>query len=118
MGPSIYTHSDMIHRNWYTSIELWRGTFESDELDATFTHTFDFADDHPSIDAAFQVIKTKIFEDIPVWMTNINQRIITIQNLMEYCNVTSEPDDDEPHDVNIPMYEGTHTVERFGILSN
>ena len=83
MGPSIYTHSDMIHRNWYTSIELRCGTFESDELDATFTHTFDFADDHPSIDAAFQVIKTKIFEDIPVSMEKFNQSSMTEQHWIE-----------------------------------
>ena len=40
----------------------------------------EFIDDHPSIDVAFQVIKTNIFEDIPIAMTNFNQRSTTIQH--------------------------------------
>ena len=30
---------------------------------------------------------------------------------MECYNVSKEPDDDDPHDINIPEYEGTHVVE-------
>ena len=53
----------MIPRNWYTLVELRRGTLDWEEIATRFTHTFDFAYDHPSIDIALQVMKTKIFEE-------------------------------------------------------
>ena len=37
---------------------------------------------------------------------------------MECYNVTREPNDDEPTDVNIPEFEGTCPVEGFGISSD
>ena len=58
--------------NWYMLVELLLGTIEWEVLDTSFTHTFEFVDDHPSIDAALQVIKTNIFEDIPMSMTNFH----------------------------------------------
>ena len=61
----------MIPRNWCTLFEFQQGTLEW-ELATRFTHTFEFIDDHPSIDAALQVMKVKIFEHIPVMMTNLN----------------------------------------------
>ena len=93
----------MIPRNWYTlDAELRQGTVKWDELATSFTYKFEFVDDHPSIDAALQVIKMKIFEDIHVEMTNFNQNNVTIQNWMECYNVTGELDDDDPLYVNIP----------------
>ena len=97
---------DMIPRRWYTSVELRQGTIEWHELANSFIHTFEFVDDHPSIDATLQVIKTKIFEDIPVAITNFNQCDATIQHWMECYSVRGEPDDDDPLDVNIPKLEG------------
>ena len=82
------------------------------------SYTFEFVDDHPSIDAALQVIKTKIFEDIPVAMTNFNQRNATIQHQMECYNLMGEPDDDDPLDLKILESEGTHLVEGFGVSSD
>ena len=66
----------------------------------------------------FKVIKTKIFEDISVSMTNFNQSSATVQHWMECYNITIEPDDDYRHDVNIPECEGTHMMEGFSISSN
>ena len=74
---------DMIPRSWYTSIEVTRGTIEWDELATRSIHKFEVVDDHVSIDVALQVIKIKIFEDIPVTMTNFHQRSTTIQHWME-----------------------------------
>ena len=51
---------DLIPRNSYILVELRHGIVEWDELDASFTHTIEFVDDHPSIDVALQVIKTDI----------------------------------------------------------
>ena len=96
----------MIPRNWYTSVELRRWIIEWDELATSFTHTFEFVDDHPSIDVALQVIKAKIFEDIPVAMKKFSQNNATIQQYMECYNVTGEPDDDDPLNVNMLESEG------------
>ena len=37
---------------------------------------------------------------------------------MECYNVTDEPDDDNPMNINIPKSEGTHAVEGSGVSSN
>ena len=71
---------DMIPRHCYTSVELQRGTLEWDELAARFTRTFKFVDDHPSIVVALQVIKMKMFEDIPMLMSNFNHSSTTVQH--------------------------------------
>ena len=73
----------MIPRNWYTSIEMRRGTIEWDELATSFTHTFEFVNDHSSINVALQVIKATIFEDIPIAMTHFNQRDTTFRHWIE-----------------------------------
>ena len=106
----------MILRNWYTSIEMQRGKIEWEELAANSTHMFEFFYDHPSIYVSLQVIRTKIFEDIPVLMTNFHQISATIQHWMECYNVTGKPDDDDPHDIHIPESEGTPAME--GISSD
>ena len=57
---------EMTPRTWYTSMELRQGTKEWEGLSKKFAHTFEFADEHPTIDAALQVIKEKILAKIPV----------------------------------------------------
>ena len=37
---------------------------------------------------------------------------------MECYNITGEPDDDDPRDINIPNYEGTRAMEGLGISSD
>ena len=83
-----------------------------------YSHTFDFVNDHPSTNVALHIIKTKLFEDIHVAITNFNQHNATIQHWIECYNMMREPDDDDPLDVNILEYEGTHVVEGFGIFSD
>ena len=63
---------DMKPRNSYTSVEIQRGNIGWEELSTSFTHTFKFADDHPTIDVALQVMKEKIFEEILVSTTNFH----------------------------------------------
>ena len=79
---------------------------------------FEFDDDHPLINVSLQVIKTKIFEDIPMLMTNFYQSSATIQHWMECYNVTGKPNDDEPCDIKIPEFEDTHMVEGSGVSSD
>ena len=97
---------------------MQRGNLGWDELDDSFTHTFNFFDDHPSIDSALQVIKAKIFEYIPMSMSNFNWSSTIVQHWMECYNVMGVLDDNDPQDTNIPKYEGTCAVEGLGISSN
>ena len=52
---------EMVPRNWYTSVELRRGTVEWEELTAGFTHTFEFTSEHPILNVALQKMKENIF---------------------------------------------------------
>ena len=90
---------------------------EWEELATSFTHTFEFASDHPTIDVALQIMKDKIFEEIPIATTNFHQCNKTVHHWMERYNVIGEPNDDDPLDVNIPKSEGMRTVEGVGISS-
>ena len=42
------------------------GIVEWEEQATNFSHTFEFFDNNPSIDVAMQVIRTNIFEYIPM----------------------------------------------------
>ena len=48
-------------------------------------------------------------------MTNFNQSNATVQHWMEFYNVTSELDDDDPCEINILESECTHVVEGSGV---
>ena len=58
-------------------IDLQLGTLECDEPNSRFTRTFEFFNDHPSIEVALQVIKMKIFEYIPMSTSNLNHSSMT-----------------------------------------
>ena len=51
-------------------------------------------------------------------MINFIQHNKTIQHWMECYNVTREPNNEDPLNVNICQYEGLHYVEGFGISSD
>ena len=99
-------------------VALQQGTTEKKYLDANFTHKFDFVDGNPSIDAPLQVIRTKIFEDMPLSMTTFHQSNGTVQHWMECYNMTCEDDDDDTCDINIPECGGSCIVEELGISSD
>ena len=63
-------------------------------------------------------MKEKIFEEIPFTVTNFLQCSTTINHRMECFNVTGEPDDDDPLNINIPKLEGMRIAEGFGISSD
>ena len=70
----------MIPRHRYILVDTQRGTLQWDEMATIFTCTFKFNDDHPLIDAALQVIKMNIFEDIPMSITIFNQSNVIVQH--------------------------------------
>ena len=44
-------------------------------------------------------------------MSSFHQSTVIVQHWMECYNIMGEPDYDDPHDINIPEYEGTLAVE-------
>ena len=107
----------MVPRNWYTSMELRRGTVKWEELATSFTDTFEFAREHPTIDVALQIMKENIFEEITVTTTNYHQCSTPVHHWMECYNIIGEPDDDEPLEINVPELEGMHVMEGAGITN-
>ena len=108
----------MVPRNWYTSVELRRGTVEWEELTAGFTHTFEFSSEHPIIDDALPIMKEKIFEEILVATMNFHQCSTTVHHWMECYNIIGELDDDDSIEINIPESRGMRVVEGVGISSD
>ena len=49
---------------------------------------------------------------------NFHQCTTTIHNWMECYNITREPDDDDPLEINIPNLEGMRAVEGAGMSNN
>ena len=80
-------------------------------------HTFEFVDDNPMINFSLKLIKTSIFEDIPMLMTSFHQSSMTVQHWMECYNIKGEPDDDGSHDINILEFKGTRVVQGSCISS-
>ena len=63
-------------------------------------------------------MKTHIFEEIHIVVTKFHQYSTTTHHWMECYNVTREPNDDKPLNINIPELEGMHTMEGLGISSD
>ena len=91
---------------------------EWETLSIRFTQTFEFTSEHPTVDVSLQVIKENIFEEILVVDTDFHQCSMTIHNLMQFYNLTGEPDDDEPLEINIPESEGMSAVEGVVMYSD
>ena len=108
---------EMVPRNWYTLAELRQGTIKWESLVTRFTQIFEFTSEHPTVDVALQIMKEKIFEEIPVATTNYHQCSTTVHHWMESYNVTGELHDDDLLDINIPELEGTRAVEGSDISS-
>ena len=112
----IYT-LEMTPKTWYTYAKLRQGTQDCERLTKQFLHTFEFADEHPTIDVALQGVKEKIFAKILVKEANSHQCNATIQQWMACYNLTGDPYDDLTN-INILESEGTREVEGSGILSD
>ena len=98
-------------------MELRQETQEWEGLAKKFSHTFEFADEHPIVDVALQMIKDKIFVEIPVEEANSHQCNATILQWMACYNLVEEPNDDLTN-INIPKLEGTRAVEGSSISSD
>ena len=86
----------MVPRGWYTLEELWRGTIEWESLTVNFTQTFEFASEHPTVDATLQVRREKIFAEITVVDTHPHQCNITMHNYVVWYKIMIDPTDNDP----------------------
>ena len=80
-------------------------------------HTFKFVDEHPTMNVVLQMIKEKIFVEIPIEEGNSHECSAAIQQWMGCYNLAGDPNDD-PANINISESEGTHEVEGSGISSH
>ena len=80
-------------------------------------HTLKFSDEKPTVDVALQMIKEKIFSEIPVEEANAHQCSVTIQQWMACYNFVGNLDDYSTN-INIPESEGMRAVEGSGISSD
>ena len=94
-------------------MDLRQGTQYWERIANQFAHTFEFANENPTIDVALQTVKEKIFAEIPIKEANSHQCRATIQQY----SLTGDPDDD-PTNINISEAEGTREVEGSRISSD
>ena len=47
-------------------MELRQGNKYWEEIAKQFMHTFEFADEKPTVDAALQILKAQIFSQVPI----------------------------------------------------
>src|SRR5713226_4884047 len=69
---------EMTPRTWYTSMEPQQGTQDCERLANQSAHTFEFADEHLTIDAVLQTVNEKIVVENPVKEVNSHQCSATI----------------------------------------
>ena len=83
-------------------MELRQGTQYCERLAKNFTHTFEFADENPTIETALQMKKRNIVAEIPIEQDNSHQCSATIQQY----SLTRDLDDDLTN-ISRPESEGT-----------
>ena len=78
-----------------------------------FLLTFSFESEHPSIDRALKIIKTKIFDDCTLPVYSHPDWAIQMEHALECYNFTEDLDDEDedPRSINIAESEGSRDVE-------
>ena len=97
----LFIHTmDTTPRNWYTEIELHRGTESWSLLTEGFLLTFGFESEYPQVEDALGVIRMYLFDDFPSPPTYQLDWEAHMETVMECYNLATEEDDD-PRNVNI-----------------
>ena len=104
---------DTVPRNWYTEIELRKGTTTWPLMIDSFLLTFTFESKYPNVDQALDIIKTKILEDCTPSVQTQSEWSVQLTEALECYNFQVEPEDEDedPRSTNILESEGTHDVE-------
>ena len=77
----------MTPRTWYTSMELRQETQDYERITKKFAHTFEFADEHHTIDAAHLYLI--MWEHIPQSHQNVSALIMWEHIPQSHQNVTA-----------------------------
>jgi hypothetical protein len=107
---------DMILKNWYLELEMYREIMNYDMLTQSFKVAFTFENESPLIDAVLQNIKTKIFlKGGPmevVYMCRTRRDSLKVHKLLEFYYVSREDrDEEDPRDIQVLEIEGECTIE-------
>lgn len=107
----LFVHTlDTSSRNWYTEIELRRGTENWPLLVDGFELTFNFESEYPKIDDALGSIKVRVFEADPLPVDSYQDWAAQLETTLECYNLAGD-EDEEPRNISILESEGTHEVQ-------
>jgi hypothetical protein len=113
--PHHFIHTlEGIPRNWYTKLELHRGTVNWKDLQQNFVITFAFEHENPEIDTTLKLIKERIFEEpeVEIVTTYHNQNRQTVRQLLHCYHIAEDdPTEENPCDIQITEVEGEREVE-------
>lgn len=101
---------DIVPRNWYTKLEVCRGTTNWEEMTKSFLQTFQFEDEDSSVREMLQIIKGNIFEEVFVPLHDIPIRDKQLQKVHECYNIITDNDEEDPRETNITESEGQCAV--------
>jgi hypothetical protein len=107
---------DTMPINWYLQAKLHLTTSDWYSMTLNIIDTFLFESQYPTIDRALQVVRHKVFEEVP----NIpveqeeDEWISPLQKLQGCYNINADEDDD-PRNVNIAETKGKRDIEWPGI---
>jgi hypothetical protein len=108
--PHHFIHTlEGILRNWYTKMELRRGTANWEEIQHNFFITFQFEHENPMVDTTLKVVRDRIFEEpeFEIFIAYQNQNRHTVRQLLHCYHVTKDdPTKENPCDINITEVEG------------
>jgi hypothetical protein len=98
--------------NWYLQVELCLTTADWQGTTRNFVATFLFESQHPTVDQELQVIRQRIFEEVPILLVEKEEDewIVPLHKLQGCYNINVDEDDD-PRNVNITEIEGQRDIE-------
>ena len=98
------------------AVELHRTITTWEELSVFFAQTFSFQDANTEVCNALHIIRNVVLKFIPVTYPVDPHAHCSIQSMMTCYNLSREiEDDDELQNVNIPKFEGSHSVAALEI---
>ena len=107
----LFVHTlDSNPRHWYMETELHHSTESWYTLRESLYLTFEYQSEYPLVDDALELICLKIAE-YPLPKCTQLDWTTQVDNAREFYNFTIK-EDENPRNINIPVFEGTHAVAK------
>ena len=93
--------------NWYLEVELRRGTMEWSAVREKFVLNFSFESRFPCINTTLHTIQDVVFDMLEKpekWALPTCDA--QMKDIIEFCNVTIEDNEEDPRNNNIPNFKG------------